>query len=59
MVASYTFQNLLPAETFGNINLHQLTQFLIKCMTLGLKFLLWKNKKTSKKFHSDIYFQLQ
>ena len=58
MVASYTFQNLLPAETFGNINLHQLTQFLIKMYDFRIEISFMEKQKNFKKIPFRYVFSI-
>ena len=40
---SYTFQSLLKIKHYYLLTVQQAVLLLLKKMTLGLKFLLWKN----------------
>ena len=55
------YKTLLPAEKFGNINLHQQTVILKIIYDFRIEISFMENQEflISKKFQSDMYFQLQ
>ena len=58
---SYTFESLLPAEKFGNINLYQQTVLLKMIYDFRIKMSFIEKYKflISKKLYSGMHFQLQ